>query len=75
MQSTPHAIEDCYGSRLHCAWHNVDEPETDMSRACFECWHVYQTAEELADAWEAATGSPWTGPGPIPGCAYCGHDW
>lgn len=71
----PHAIELCYGSRLHCHWHDEDETETPESRACFECNHVYQSAEELATAWEAETGAPWWGEGPVPGCPYCGHDW
>lgn len=73
--TVPHAIELCYGSRLHCHWHNVDEPETETSRACFECNHVYLTAAELADAWERETGSRWTEDESIPGCAYCLHDW
>lgn len=73
--SIRHAIETCYGSRLHCHWHDVDETETDTSRVCFECNHVYQTASELAKAWESEMGSPWAGPEPIPACAYCGHDW
>ena len=71
----PHAIELCYGSRLHCHWHDEDETETDESRACFECNHVYRDAGELADAFEEVMGYRWTLDGPIPACPYCAHSW
>jgi len=71
----PHAIELCYGSRLHCQWHDEDEPETDTSRVCFECNHVYLTAEDLAAAFEAVVGYQWTLEEPIPACPYCSHGW
>jgi hypothetical protein len=71
----PHAIELCYGSRLHCHWHDEDETETDISRACFECMHVYQTSDELAEVWRKAMGKPWDSQDPIPFCPYCLHDW
>jgi hypothetical protein len=75
IKEMSHPIEDCYGSRLHCWWHNIDETETDISRTCFECNHVYKTADDLANAWKSEMGIVWNGPEPIPACAYCGHDW
>lgn len=43
----PHAIETCYGSRLHCWIHHADEPDQPSYRACGECFHVYRRAADL----------------------------
>lgn len=42
-----HMPETCYGSKLHCYSHNEDEPDNPCYRACFECRHVFPTAEDL----------------------------
>ena len=47
--STPHPPEICYGSRLHCWSCGTDEPDKPCFQACFECCHVYRTAQELLD--------------------------
>lgn len=75
--SVPHAIADCYGSRLHCYYHGVDEPEAGAFRICLECGHVYATEMDVCRAWrEELPGSfPFTPATDIPACAYCGHDW
>lgn len=40
-REVPHDQYACYGSRLHCMWHNVDEAEPEGSWVCRECWHVF----------------------------------
>lgn len=42
----PHPIEACYGSRLHCFSHDMDEPLAGY-RICIECRHVFATAGDL----------------------------
>lgn len=71
----PHSVELCYGSKLHCYWHNEDEPEAEIFRACLECRHVYQTPADLLAAWFTETGYQWPDADSVPACAYCGHDW
>lgn len=70
-----HAIEVCYGSRLHCWTHDADEPEAGAYRACLECGHVFQTPGELLAAWLAELGYPVADAESVPGCPYCSHDW
>lgn len=45
--TTPHPPEACYGSHLHCYWHDVDEPAEMVYRVCGECKHAFVTADEL----------------------------
>jgi hypothetical protein len=74
--------EACHG--IHCYWHHVDEPGEGAYRACFECGHVYQTAEDLRQAWAAEIAPDLRDHGPVPGpppaeeiwgCPLCAHDW
>lgn len=74
----PHDPQRCYGSRLHCWWHGLDEPDAGAFRACLECGHVYLTEGDLLHAWRAA----WPQASErglrtvaAAACAYCGHDW
>lgn len=77
---TPHEIELCYGSPIHCHWHNVDESQTESYRICFECNHTYATSDDLITAWVKQWES-WNetiiviDPNTIPSCAFCTHDW
>ena len=76
--SVQHDEAACYGSRLHCCWHYVDEPDDELYAWCLECHHCYRTREDLLAAWAREMPdsgiSGWAGIG-APGCAYCGHDW
>jgi hypothetical protein len=77
---TPHDQTGCYGSRLHCHWHNADEPAKGTYRTCQECGHVYQSADDLIKAWAEqwkSSGEPWAiaSAENIPCCAFCAHDW
>lgn len=38
---------------LHCWSHGLDEPGDGAWRRCFECGHVYMTAEDLQREWTA----------------------
>lgn len=70
---------------LHCHMCGVDEPGDGAFRRCFECGHVYRTAESLREAWAEATaqgyglppGTDVTAPPveQIYGCPLCAHDW
>src|SRR5712671_4807396 len=46
----PHDAFTCYGSRNHCYGCDADEPDEPCYRACFECRHVWRTAEDLLAA-------------------------
>ena len=47
----PHPIHDAC-LPVHCWEHDVDEIQTPTSyKRCFECKHVYQTAQDLIDAY------------------------
>ena len=69
----------------HCFWHHVDEPDDGAYRVCFECKHVYLTAEALREAWAEVTAEGYDLPPgtdviappveQIYGCPYCAHDW
>lgn len=77
-REVPHGQEACYGSRLHCAWHQVDEPGQGACQTCLECGHAYMTEADLIAAWNAEWGQCGHDrePGELPpGCAFCGHDW
>ena len=74
--------EACSGT--HCYWHHVDEPDDGAYRVCFECKHVYVTAEDLRQAWrdEVVPALREYGreaePPPaeeIYACVFCCHDW
>jgi len=79
--SVPHEpTPEC--APLHCWWHNTDEPDGGY-RACFECRHVYATAEDLREAWRAEVAVAAL-PGAvvvvppadeIGACPLCAHDW
>jgi hypothetical protein len=81
VATVPHPIEACYGSRLHCHHHDVDEPERNAYRGCLECGHSFQTPRELLVAYKIATralrdpSEPWPDAANVPACPYCCHDW
>lgn len=75
-REVPHQQEACYGSREHCCWHDVDEPDQGAFRCCLECRHVYRTVHDLVAAWDSEWPAWRCGPWDLPvGCAYCGHDF
>lgn len=39
----------------YCAIHGFEPVPPGAYRVCGECWHVYRTAEELVDAYNAQT--------------------
>ena len=69
-------------SRVVCVIHNVEEVAyTDTYRECGECWHVFQTEEDLINA-ALAVGYPihFTSDRPLTGdtiyaCPECAHDF
>lgn len=75
----PHPIEACYGSRLHCWSHDIDEPDLPWYRACFECKHVYRTAAELLAEHNKVLAQydvePETDAADIYTCPLCTHDF
>lgn len=81
VATVPHSIEVCYGSDLHCHYHDVDEPVETAYRVCLECGHAFQSPRELLTAYKIAMrdiheiGTPWPDAGSVPECPYCGHDW
>lgn len=70
-----HDQYDCYGSRLHCAWHQEDEPDGYLR--CGECWHSYPTRKALLEAWKFLNdGNPWRASDCDPlFCPLCIHDF
>lgn len=67
---------------MHCYIHDVDEIETATSyKACFECGHVYQRAEDLWAAHlahhvgVAPADLPPFDPGRLVSCPLCAHDF
>ena len=80
----PHEPSEACGD-THCYFHHVDESDAGAYRVCFECKHVYLTAEDLRAAFMAevmpclvSASAPPIQPPPaedIYGCAYCAHDW
>ena len=66
-------------SEAVCAIHHVLEvPTPDSYRECGECWHVYQTQEELqaeSDALAALFNEPTWDAETVFSCPLCGHDW
>ena len=76
----PHPIEECYGSKLHCWSHDVDEPDQPAYISCFECKHVYRSAEELVAEHNKHLDPAWnepavTDPELVHCCPLCIHDW
>jgi len=80
----PHnPTDECWPA--HCFFHHVDEPDDGAYRVCFECKHVYRTAEALREAWaEVAVDAGVTRLAlhviappaeEIYGCPYCCHDF
>jgi hypothetical protein len=65
----------------HCWSHGIDEPGEGAYRRCFECGHVYRSAEELQREWVANAPPDLADPGKLPPaeeiffCSLCGHDW
>jgi hypothetical protein len=76
--TAPHPPETCYGSALHCYWHNVDEPG-DAYRVCFECKHAYLSAADLLAAHNAVlAGMGLEGESDVERvycCPVCTHSW
>jgi hypothetical protein len=60
---------------MWCCICNQHEPslDTDYHR-CFECGHVYRSAEELLAEFRAEGGSAETA-AMVPGCPRCLHDF
>lgn len=75
----PHPADACYGSRLHCWSHDIDEPDSPCYRACFECKHVFRTAAQLLAGHNehlAVYGcEPETDAGNVWTCPLCIHDF
>jgi hypothetical protein len=77
----PHEPTDaCHDS--HCYWHHVDEPADGAYRVCFECRHVYPTAEDLRAAFASEISPDLDDPAAEPppaeqiyACPLCAHDW
>jgi len=46
----PHHPATCYNSKLHCYSCHADEADEPSYRSCFECGHVWRSAEELLAA-------------------------
>jgi hypothetical protein len=73
-----HPIEVCYGSELHCLWHEVDEPREGF-RYCLECAHMFATASELLAEHNKHLAEfgiePETDPDGVYCCPFCIHDW
>ncbi len=43
-----HNFDRCKSPKDHCYFHNEDEPVTEDSfKVCYNCFHVYQTIDEL----------------------------
>jgi hypothetical protein len=73
--AAPHPVEVCYGSRLHCFWHEADEAP-DGFRFCFECKHMFVTpADLLAEHNMHQDWHPATDTGQVFCCPLCTHDW
>lgn len=78
---TTHPVTDeCMN--VHCWIHDVDEIATDDSyKVCFECRHVYQTAERLWAAHlahyvgVAPADLPPFDPDRLVSCPLCAHDF
>jgi hypothetical protein len=77
----PHEPSEACGD-THCYWHHVDESDEGAYRVCFECKHVYRTAEALREAFMAEvapdlSAPPLTTPAAeeIWFCPMCAHDW
>jgi hypothetical protein len=74
-------------SDAHCWEHDLDEDDAGCYRRCFECRHVFRTADDLVAVHNAEVaglnarnpGKPpipdETGPDRIWFCPYCLHDW
>lgn len=75
----PHEPSRACGD-THCYSHGTDEAAEGGWRVCFECKHVYRTAEELQREW-AANAPPDIRGRPAPPveqiyfCPLCMHDW
>lgn len=50
MDNPHHDLRDCENPELHCASHNVDEYSGLAYHRCFECWHIFRTERNLAQA-------------------------
>jgi hypothetical protein len=74
--TTRHPVEACYGSMHHCYSHEVDEPFTGV-RWCFECRHMFATAEELLAGHNRQLAGfgmpPETDVGQVHDCPWCLH--
>lgn len=76
------------GGSTFCAYHRVDEPESEGAIRCPECGHVYRSPGELVDAFNRDvvyllnhTRAPERRPldrvdrvGMVPFCPLCTHD-
>lgn len=76
----PHEItREC--APMHCHWHEVDEPEEGAYGVCQECGHVYQTEQDLRDAYAESADWPGESTDSAPEaneiyfCPLCIHDF
>jgi hypothetical protein len=79
--SLPGHMEQPGCGETHCHIHHLDEPGEGAYRRCFECGHVYRSAEELQREWTAGAPSDLAGRMTPPAvsqiffCPLCSHDW
>jgi hypothetical protein len=74
-----HPVEACYGSPLHCHWHDRDEPGEPF-RVCFECRHAFMSAAELLAGHNRQLArypeiAPEADVAKVFCCPFCLHDW
>jgi hypothetical protein len=68
----------CACSAIYCYVHNIDEAVPDDAfLVCFDCQHVYVTADDLVREWVRYAGPEMSGAAldNVPWCPYCGHDF
>lgn len=65
-------------SAVYCFWHHRYEERIEPYRDCFECGHVYNSAEELIDAYNSEKPDDIAEVSDvdlISFCPFCIHDW
>lgn len=79
LLTAEHEPTACYGSQIHCFWHNVDEPGRSY-RVCFECRHAFTTEAALLTEHNKQLARypelvPETDVVRVFCCPLCLHDW
>jgi len=70
----PHDEYACYGSPRHCSGCGEDEPLEPCYLRCFECGHIFNTAEDLLREHNAIIDSL-NRQYPHAGCPVCDENW